>query len=114
MGIFGFPMSGSDICGNYSTNLDMDLCETWIKIAGLTPFMRLSVNNLSSVNLILSSISFYILAYFILKNEFLNTRLFQVLNATLHLRYSLVPFFYTQMYHATMKGTLAIRPLIFE
>lgn len=39
---------------------------------------------------------------------------FEILNATLHLRYSLIPYFYTQFYKATKYGTIPIRPLAFE
>lgn len=40
--------------------------------------------------------------------------IYEVLNATLHLRYSLIPYFYTQFYKATKFGTLPVRPLAFE
>ncbi len=40
--------------------------------------------------------------------------MFEVLNATLHLRYSLIPYFYTQFSKATKYGTLPVRPLAFE
>lgn len=38
----------------------------------------------------------------------------EVLNSSLQLRYSLIPYFYTQLYKATKFGTVPIRPLAFE
>jgi alpha-glucosidase (family GH31 glycosyl hydrolase) len=40
--------------------------------------------------------------------------MFEVLNSSLQLRYSLIPYFYTQLYKATKFGTVPIRPLAFE
>jgi alpha-glucosidase (family GH31 glycosyl hydrolase) len=40
--------------------------------------------------------------------------IFEILNATLYLRYSLMPYLYTQLYKATVFGTIPIRPLAFE
>ena len=45
---------------------------------------------------------------------FNNRELCEVINATLHLRYSLLPHFYTQLYKATQYGTMPIRPLAFQ
>ncbi len=45
----------------------------------------------------------------LVKNE-----LQDVLNSSLYLRYSLLPYFYTQLFKATKYGTMAVRPLAFE
>lgn len=44
----------------------------------------------------------------------MRSEIFEILNATLYLRYSLMPYFYTQFYKATKYGTIPIRPLAFE
>ena len=46
--------------------------------------------------------------------KFFTREYFEVLNATLYLRYSLLPYFYTQMYHASVSGIIPIRPLVFQ
>jgi len=46
--------------------------------------------------------------------NFMRPEIFEILNATLYLRYSLMPYFYTQFYKATKYGTIPIRPLAFE
>jgi alpha-glucosidase (family GH31 glycosyl hydrolase) len=40
--------------------------------------------------------------------------IFDILNSTLYLRYSLIPFFYTELYRATKYGTIPIRPIAFQ
>jgi alpha-glucosidase (family GH31 glycosyl hydrolase) len=40
--------------------------------------------------------------------------MFEVFNASVCLRYTILPYLYTQMYKATKYGTMPVRPLAFE
>lgn len=44
MSMFGFQQAGSDMCGHNGANeMDYDLCENWIKASGMSPFMKLLI-----------------------------------------------------------------------
>jgi alpha-glucosidase (family GH31 glycosyl hydrolase) len=44
MTMFGFSMSGADVCG-FSGEIQMDVCENWIKAGGMSPMMKLIVDD---------------------------------------------------------------------
>ena len=97
--MFGFSLTGGDICGS-SGDIDFDLCENWIKASALTPMMKLALDTGDADDM----------RY----NALLRTGLFEVFNASVCLRYTLMPYLYTQMYMATKHGTVPVRPLAFE
>jgi hypothetical protein len=37
--------SGGDICGYNGNTFDLDLCENWIKSAGMLPMLKLMVDS---------------------------------------------------------------------
>jgi alpha-glucosidase (family GH31 glycosyl hydrolase) len=45
MAMFGFSVAGADVCG-FSGDLtgQMELCENWIKAAGMSPLMKLTID----------------------------------------------------------------------
>lgn len=43
LSMFGFQQAGSDMCGTGGGELDMELCENWIKASGMSPFMKLLI-----------------------------------------------------------------------
>ncbi|CAF0863003.1 unnamed protein product [Brachionus calyciflorus] len=99
MSMFGFSMAGADLCGNHG-EFDSDLCSEWIKASSMSPLMRISFE--SGLE---EDEKFKILT----KNG-----LFDVLNSSICLRYSLLPYFYTQFYKAAAYGTPVVRPIAFE
>ena len=102
------------MCGQ-NGNIDSDLCENWIKASSMSPLMKMTVDSGEPDDVSLK-ILFKIkhackidLRFSLVKNE-----MFEVFNASLHLRYSLLPYFYTQFWKATKYGTVPVRPLAFE
>jgi alpha-glucosidase (family GH31 glycosyl hydrolase) len=99
MSMFGFSLAGGDVCGSKGV-FEYELCENWIKAAAMSPLMKLTVDDGDEDD------ERY--------NAFTKNGLFEVLNASLHLRYSLMPYMYTQFWKATKYGTVPIRPIAFE
>ena len=87
------------MCGS-NGQIEYDLCENWIKASSLSPMMKLIVDSGDD-----DDIRF---------NGLFRNGLFDVFNSSMCLRYSLLPYLYTQLYKATRYGTVPVRPLAFE
>ncbi|GAB6018674.1 hypothetical protein CHUAL_000350 [Chamberlinius hualienensis] len=95
--LYGFPMVGSDICG-FRENTELELCQRWTQLGAFYPFSR---NHNEDKNIDQDPAS-------------LGPAMVTVAKEALNLRYSFLPFFYTQLYRTHVYGENAIRPLFFE
>ncbi|OQR94692.1 lysosomal alpha-glucosidase [Achlya hypogyna] len=96
MNLFGMPMVGPDVCG-FSFDTTKELCVRWHQTAVLFPFMR----NHNEGKVDQAPVDF-------------DDEALTIIRATLFKRYALLPYLYTQLYHATVDGATAARSLYFE
>ncbi|UJR37339.1 hypothetical protein I4U23_030047 [Adineta vaga] len=95
--MFGITHVGADICG-FGLDTTEELCIRWMQLGAFYPFMR---NHNDAGQKDQDPASFPWEAQ-------------QIMKQALLMRYSLIPFWYTLHYEASMKSRTIIQPLFFE
>lgn len=95
--MFGFNLVGADICGLLDNTND-ELCSRWTALGSFYPFSR-NHNNKSSIDQ----------EPFNLGEKTLNSA-----KQNIRIRYSLLRYFYTQMYINSLEGGVFFKPMAFE
>lgn len=95
--MFGVAQVGSDVCG-FSGDTTEELCIRWMQLGSFYPFMR---NHDDDVGKDQDPGAFSLEAQRIMRD-------------VLNLRYTLLPYMYTQFYRASEFGETVVRPLFFE
>ncbi|CAK4085799.1 unnamed protein product [Aphanomyces euteiches] len=96
MNIFGIPMVGPDVCG-FSLDTTKELCIRWHQAAILYPFFR----NHNMADKDQAPVDF-------------DTEAADIIRDVLLKRYYVLPYLYTQLYHAHISGLTVARSLYFE
>ena len=95
--MFGIPMVGADICG-FLNNTTEELCSRWMQLGTLYPFSR-SHNNESAIDQYPWS--------------FGNTLLYTS-NYAIRLKYSLMNYYYSNMFESVLTGGAWWKPAFFD
>jgi alpha-glucosidase (family GH31 glycosyl hydrolase) len=96
MNMFGIPLVGADICG-FVGDTHEELCARWMQLGSMYPFSR----NHNGIG------------YRPQEPYALGDTVLSASTASLTLRYSLLPYFYTQLWHVAQHGGMLVRPLMF-
>jgi len=97
MNLFGIPLVGADICG-FNEDTTEELCSRWMQLGTLYPFSR-NHNTVGARSQ---------------EPYAFGPTLLNVSRTALNLRYSLLPYYYTQFYNIHTSGGAFWRPLFFE
>ncbi len=95
--LFGMPMAGTDICG-FKGHTNEELCARWIQSGAFYPFAR-NHNDINGRDQELYSF---------------NSRLSTTARNALRQRYSLLQYYYTNIFEASLFGGAVFSPLFFE
>uniref|UniRef100_A0A671Y7K2 alpha-glucosidase n=1 Tax=Sparus aurata TaxID=8175 RepID=A0A671Y7K2_SPAAU len=90
--LFGIPYTGADICGFFNPS-EYELCLRWMQLGAFYPYSR-NHNGKDPVSW--------------------DERFANVSRDVLNIRYTLLPYLYTLMYEAHVKGSTVVRPLLHE
>lgn len=96
MSLLGIPMFGVDTCG-FSGNTDMELCSRWMQLSAFFPFYR-NHNTLSSIP----------------QEAYRWAEVIDSSKTAMTVRYQLLPYIYTLLYHAHQQGDTVLRALAWE
>ncbi|KFY44739.1 hypothetical protein V494_01348 [Pseudogymnoascus sp. VKM F-4513 (FW-928)] len=94
--LFGIPMFGVDTCG-FIGNSDAELCNRWMQLSAFFPFYR-NHNSLSMIS----------------QEAYVWSSVAEATRKAMHIRYSLLPYFYTLMYQAHETGSTVMTALSWE
>jgi len=95
--MFGFNLVGADICGFISDTTD-SLCARWTALGAFYPFSR-NHNELNAKNQEPFNLGEYTL---------------KVAKKAIRMKYSLLRYFYTQLYFSSIEGGAFFQPLFFQ
>uniref|UniRef100_A0A8C6HZB2 Sucrase-isomaltase, intestinal n=1 Tax=Mus spicilegus TaxID=10103 RepID=A0A8C6HZB2_MUSSI len=95
--LFGIPYVGADICGFFNDS-EYHLCARWMQVGAFYPYSR---NHNIQFTRRQDPVSW-------------NETFAQMSKKVLEIRYTLLPYFYTQMHEAHIHGGTVIRPLMHE
>lgn len=94
--LFGIPMFGVDTCG-FNGNTDMELCARWMQLSAFFPFYR-NHNAIGALS----------------QEPFRWATVANASRTAMHIRYSILPYFYTLFYQAHTTGSTVMRALAWE
>ena len=94
LGLSGIPYTGSDI-GGFSGDPSSELYLRWFQMAAFTPFFRTHSDHVTPRR----------------EPWAFDDSTLQIVRATLHLRYRLLPYFYTLAWESAKSGLPFLRPL---
>jgi len=95
--LFGIPYVGADICGFFG-KASKDLCARWSSLGAFYPFSR-NHNGIGEPNQ---------------DPGFMGEPVISAARDALHVRYTILPYYYTLFHKAHTRGTTVIRPLHHE
>ncbi|EWC46792.1 hypothetical protein DRE_04037 [Drechslerella stenobrocha 248] len=95
-GLFGIPFFGVDTCG-FNGNADLELCSRWMQLSAFFTFYR-NHNILSAAS----------------QEAYVWADVATASRTAMAVRYALLPYFYTLLYHAHKRGDTVLRALSWE
>ncbi|XP_022093878.1 sucrase-isomaltase, intestinal-like [Acanthaster planci] len=99
--MFGIPFTGADICGTVGEPESPELCQRWMQLGAYQPLARIYRSlNTSRVDP----------AAF----RFTDTEIFTNMREMARRRYSILPYLYTQLYHAHVDGYAVTRAPFYD
>lgn len=103
--IFGMPFAGSDICG-YFSNTTAELCTRWHFVGAFYPFSR---NHNSDDTIAQEPYMFNDTVY-----AKTNRTYMEHMRDAINLKYSLLPYYFSQLNSISKRGGTLFKPLWFE